>query len=205
MTPIPARFLTHVGTVAYLRCYVTGEDCACPVKGYHDAMVELGRSRVVHDEYLGGMDASHPIESYPTTCACGYVFGDGTRRHILRRRLLVTAQGEEVTWEDVQPGDLFFLNTDCDKDHYCHGGWSNCDGKHLHCVLPGGHHWDIDGRASNCTMREDTTHRCWVRHGDPEHGIIHVDKNGLTCRAGAGSIVVPEFHGFLHNNMLVSC
>lgn len=220
MNPIHARFLTHVGTVAYLRSYASSDDYKtrpCPTHGYHDAMTELSRSHVTYDDELGGRDESHPIESYPTLCDCGYVFGKDTRRHILRRRLLITAQGEEVPWENLQPGDLFYLNIDRGDEHYCHGRWTNCDGNHLHCVLPGGHHWDIDSRASNCTMKEDTVHRCWVRHGDPSrmlpvgpngimrNGVIHVDKNGLTCRAGAGSIVVPAFHGFLHHGMLKDC
>lgn len=215
MTPIHARLLTHVGTVAYLRAYETAD--ACPTHGYHNALRELARSREMYDQDLGGRDESHPTADYPVACDCGYVFLPGTRRHILRRRLFVTAQGEEVTWEALQAGDLFYLNMDRGEDHYCHGGWTNCDGNHLHCVLPGGHHWDIDGRASNCTMKEDTTHRCWVRHGNPaamlpvgpegvrRNGVIHVDKNGATCHAGAGSIMVPEFHGFLHHGMLVSC
>lgn len=217
MTPIHARFLAHVGTVAYLRRYVTSEGCACPVKGYHDAKVEIARSRVIDDDALGGADSSHPMESYPTTCACGYVFPASSHRHILRRRLFLTGRHEEVAWDDLQPGDLFFVNMDRGDEHDCHSGWSNCDGNHLHCVLPGDHHWDIDSRASNCTMKDDKLHRCWVRHGEPQrmlpvgpngalrNGVIHVDKNGLTCRAGAGSIIVPGFHGFLHHGMLKDC
>lgn len=63
----------------------------------------------------------------------------------------------------------------------------------------------IDGRASNCTMPDDNVHKCWVRHGRPEDGTLHVDKNGNTCAAGAGSIATPNFHGFLHNGDLSAC
>jgi hypothetical protein len=70
-------------------------------------------------------------------------------------------------------------------------------------VLPNGHIWDVDGRASNCDMKEDRTHRCWVRHGDPPN--VHVDKNGHTCHAGAGSILSGNYHGFLHNGELTNC
>ena len=103
--------------------------------------------------------------------------------------------------ERMEPGDLFFISH--------HGGpatcrfWSNCDDRHLHVVLPNGHLWDIDGRASNCAVREDLAHRCWVRHGDPRTGDIHVDKEGVTCAAGAGSIVSSGYHGFLHHGELV--
>jgi hypothetical protein len=71
----------------------------------------------------------------------------------------------------------------------------------LMCMTPSNREWNIDGRASNCTMPNERTHRCWVRHGTPPN--IHVDKNGNTCQAGAGSIVSGNWHGFLHNGQLV--
>ena len=78
--------------------------------------------------------------------------------------------------------------------------WDNCEGKHLNVILPNGHTWDVDGRASNCTMKDDRTHRCWIRSGEPPK--IHVSKDGHTCKAGAGSIGVPGYHGFLRNGTL---
>ena len=68
------------------------------------------------------------------------------------------------------------------------------------CKLPNGREWDIDSRCSNCTLPDDRIHRCWVRHGEPPN--IHVDKNGHTCSAGAGSILAGDYHGFLHNGEL---
>src|SRR5262245_7846725 len=32
-------------------------------------------------------------------------------------------------------------------------------------------------RSSNCRMKDDDTHHCWVRHGRPEDGTL-LDKNG---------------------------
>jgi hypothetical protein len=29
--------------------------------------------------------------------------------------------------------------------------------------------------------------------------MVHVDKAGATCTAGAGSIIAGDWHGFLHN------
>jgi hypothetical protein len=80
------------------------------------------------------------------------------------------------------------------------------------CVVPYGKpgsskqstHWHIEGFASNCTRPDDDKHLCWVRHGTIGE-IVHVDKNGNTCAAGAGSISVPGFHGFLHNGILRDC
>lgn len=77
------------------------------------------------------------------------------------------------------------------------------DGRQLWVVLPNGHVWCIDGRASNCTMPDDDEHRCWVRHGSPEDGTLTVDKAGHTCKAGAGSILAGNYHGFLEDGALV--
>ena len=78
--------------------------------------------------------------------------------------------------------------------------WSNETEPHLIVETPGGI-WDIDDRCSNCTLPNDTLHRCWVRHGEPPN--ITVDKKGLTCAAGAGSIAQKTWHGFLRNGYLV--
>lgn len=75
------------------------------------------------------------------------------------------------------------------------------DGLAVFCRLPGGTDWLIDGRASNCTMPEDKEHRCWVRHGTVGEKLT-IDKNGHTCAAGAGSILVEGYHGFLRDGEL---
>lgn len=95
----------------------------------------------------------------------------------------------------LEPGWLYWVDQHPGRD--CFAGWTNCEGQHLHAVLPTGQHWDIDSRASNCGSPTDTEHRCWIRHGEPP--AVHVDKNGRTCNAGAGSIAVKGWHGFLHN------
>jgi hypothetical protein len=74
-------------------------------------------------------------------------------------------------------------------------------GPQLEVILPDLTPWNIDGRATNCGQPEDFEHRCWVRHGEPP--AITVDKNGLTCAAGAGSIQTGTWHGFLTNGELV--
>lgn len=101
----------------------------------------------------------------------------------------------------LHPGDLHWV----DQHHseggrgWCPGRWSNCDGLHLHARCPNNNDWDIDSRASNCTLPDDLEHRCWIRHGEPP--LIQVDKNGLTCNAGAGSIQAGDYHGFLHEGV----
>lgn len=73
------------------------------------------------------------------------------------------------------------------------------DGPHL-CVMTPGGRWNIDSRASNCGLPYDLEHRCWVRHGEPPN--VTVDKNGLTCTAGGGSIQAGPYHGFLRDGSL---
>lgn len=98
------------------------------------------------------------------------------------------------------------------------------DGRSLVVVLPNGNHWYVDSIAGNCTVPckcgklydahnrgqtdckfqpiDEGKHRCWVRHGVPRAGTVHVDKAGLTCNAGAGSIQSSDWHGFLTNGKL---
>jgi hypothetical protein len=75
-------------------------------------------------------------------------------------------------------------------------------GPQLTVVCPNGGTWDIDSRASNCTMPYDYAHRCWIRHGEPP--ALTVDKAGVTCQAGAGSIQCGDYHGFLQNGVLTA-
>lgn len=110
-----------------------------------------------------------------------------------------TDTGEERAlreWQSV-PGGMYFAPWMSDyKD------WVGTDGRSLIVITPGGA-WNVDSRASNCTLPSDTEHKCWVRHGEaPE---ITVDKNGKTCGAGAGSIAQKNYHGFLRNGYLEQC
>lgn len=104
--------------------------------------------------------------------------------------------GEELPSPDLPVGALWAVAGGSYK--------SKSDGLCVVCRLPGGHNWYIDGRASNCTLPEDRKHRCWVRHGTVGEPVT-VDKDGRTCRAGAGSIRVDDiqFHAYLRNGELV--
>jgi hypothetical protein len=99
-----------------------------------------------------------------------------------------------------EPGDMFWIPC-WPKVHYgdCFE-WDNCEGRHLHVILPNGVEWDVDGRARNCTLPKDRTHRCWVRDGDPPN--VTAGKTGHTCSAGAGSIAAGSYHGFLRGGKL---
>lgn len=119
------------------------------------------------------------------------------------------ATGEEKTAHELPVGALYAV----DRSH-CKGpnGWPPVgpDGLAIACVClghggPGStHHWYIDSRASNCTKPEDVQHRCWVRHGTVGDRLT-VDKNGLTCAAGAGSFFMGpnnEWHGFIRDGKM---
>lgn len=113
---------------------------------------------------------------------------------IARAIYLNSETGESVPSDQLPIGALWILRDEL----YPKGG----DGLAVACRLPGGVDWHIDGRASNCPMPDDKEHRCWVRHGTFGEPLT-VDKNGRSCAAGAGSIAVHGYHGFLRNGELV--
>lgn len=111
--------------------------------------------------------------------------------------------GEELPSRDLPVGAMWYEHGDCDEYYrhkYPKGG--QCDGKFLVVNTPGGE-WHVDARATNCTLPDEHAHYCWVCHGVPP--MITVDKNGNTCSAGAGSIAIGEYHGFLRNGELTDC
>lgn len=107
--------------------------------------------------------------------------------------------GKLIPTEESGPGAMWHAEYLEDYPEY-----RGPDGICLWVRLPNMHIWMVDSRASNCDMREDKVHKCWVRHGDPRQANLTVDKNGVTCHAGAGSILAGDYHGFLRNGMLVT-
>jgi len=125
--------------------------------------------------------------------------------------LIEPVEGKERTWRRTDTGEEMILQ------HVSHApvgaiwraswleympAFTGADGKSYYCKTPGGE-WLIDGRASNCGLPQDSEHKCWCRHGEAPN--FTVDKNGKTCQAGAGSIMIKNFHGFLRNGYLEGC
>lgn len=109
-----------------------------------------------------------------------------------------TDTGEEMLLHRFPAGAMWFAPwySDLGSD------FNAPDGTSLIVKTPGGD-WMVDSRASNCTMKDDKIHKCWVRHGQAPD--ITVDKNGVTCSAGAGSVIRGNYHGFLRGGFLVDC
>lgn len=188
----------------------TGWTCA---DGYHSALTFTGEAPALFVERDGRRsldvqpETAHDDPAWPLSCGCGYAF---------------TAEDH---WQDWQ--ELLYRRTDTGehvslRDHVSAGGpasappgamwdawwmpdsWRGPDGIALMVRCPNGSDWHVDGRASNCTLPDDDAHKCWVRHGDPRTEPVTVDKDGVTCAAGAGSIVAGDYHGFLQNGVLTA-
>lgn len=191
-----------------LRVYErTDEDCPVSRNGYHEAMKPLpdgtledhpDHKRAIRRVGTFASDAEliRQYGPYPTHCTCGYQFTSKAERHFHYRALYKREDGSLVALEDVEPGAMW-------NAWYYPSAWSGPDGRSIMVKLPDGSEWCIDSRASNCTMKEDDVHKCWIRHGEPPN--LTVDKNGYTCAAGAGSIATTGYHGFLRNGYLESC
>lgn len=204
-----ARFAKEIGTRAWLRIY-WGEDCpnngGTRRKGYHNAQVHLGDTTALHDwKFMGEPPDYAGDPRWPVKCDhCSATVPAGATKQVFRKTIYDTPSG------GLEPGCLFWATWF--TTHNANGNpisetcvfhETGCNGHHLHAILPNGHEWDIDGRASNCTLPNDRVHRCWVRHGEPPD--VTVDKAGRTCSAGGGSIMAGDYHGFLRNGEFISC
>lgn len=202
-------FCEETSRVAYaLRVYESGP---CPQRSgehsYHEARSEkLGEFERPPGEYESERSPEDFADDgrWPSACACGHVFGSAAQRQVFTDRILRRPDtGDEFEGRRaIPPGGVWNAWWMADRPG---AEWTGADGRSLVCRLPDGRDWMIDSRASNCTRPDDSVHKCWVRHGRPEDGTLHVDKNGETCAAGAGSIQTPAWHGFLHNGELRGC
>lgn len=182
--------------------------------GYHSALVFTGEDDAVFTEsdthrVLAVPPAiRHDDPRWPTQCACGYAFTEDDHWQ----------EWQELIYQRADTGDRYTLRARQASDvgglpsappgamwdaWWMPASFAGPDGIHLMVRLPNGRDWHVDSQASNCT-RPGEPHQCWVRHGDPRHDRITVDKNGPTCTAGAGSIQAADYHGFLHDGALTA-
>lgn len=191
----------------YLRRYHDSSDQKCIGRySYHNGEIVLDVIDSKEETNDQEVIALHKSE-FPYECECGYKFVEQDHWQIFSDRLYKqTDNGIITSLRLASPGALWFAPWLDDVyvpqlEHV------------LCCKVPGGHDWVIDSEASNCTMPlksidekgtkrlpYQTDHHCWIIHGTPPN--ITVDKNGVTCGAGAGSIAFADFHGFLTNGEL---
>jgi hypothetical protein len=139
----------------------------------------------------------HADPRWPTACDCGYQFTGEDEWQFSPQSLYRVGDTDVLTTlGDAPVGSMWYADWFESIERF-----RGPDGKVLVVKCPGNHDWIIDSQANNCTLPNDTVHKCWVRHGVPPN--VTVDKNGHTCAAGAGSIQVPNWHGFLINGYLV--
>ena len=166
--------------------------------GYHDGTHYLQDAAVAEDAEgywsVPEVGIPHDDPRWPTHCACGYAFLPSDSWQEFTDRLYADAAGKQYRHRELPVGAMYYADW-LPKNMF----WDNKTDDYLTVVTPGGE-WNIDQRANNCTLPNDRLHRCWVRHGTPPD--IHVDKVGLTCAAGAGSIICGSYHGFLQHGSL---
>lgn len=223
------------GTVRrWLRRYrsVDPDDKLCPVNRYHNGMGLIGDGpSEPHNGMaatLGDVSTYKDDPRWPVKCDhCDYHFTPEDQWQVFGKCLYRRVDtGEVMSIKEAPAGALWraTYQEDC-------ASLVGADGQCWMCKLPGGHEWMIDSRANNCDSpckhcgrpfhvhaqenweqqkvncpnhyEDSRPHKCWVREGVAPN--FTVGKNGITCGAGAGSILVPEWHGFLRNGRLEQC
>jgi len=203
----------------------------CPHGGCHDTSVVIGEETVLAVDQAvtlseisttPAVDVIEPHDSrWPVLCShCDYIFSSRDARQRKEERIYRRSDtGELITLKEAPLGAMWYA----DAANEWYKRWKGSDGKSLIVRTPGGD-WAIDTRAANCDSKcvcgvpyvqhnnvpckhyvDARPHNCWIRHGIPP--LIHVDKNGKTCGAGAGSWIgyKDKWHGFLHDGVLISC
>lgn len=188
----------------------------CPLPhGYHDA-VDFLKDRSARDELDSDSDYDRPSDEsplWPELCACGYKFQPDDKRQVFNQHLYSGApDGKFYTLRDAPIGAMW--DAEWYRSRGGGGMFTGPDGLCLVVKTPGGD-WMVDAEATNCTMTQyeqvdkntrrwkGRTHYCWPRKGDPRTGMVDVRKeHGRTCGAGAGSIQLGKYHGFLSNGFL---
>ncbi len=216
MTPIKVFWIEPTDRERqWLRRFQFSTKRICAKASYGcDAMFEIGEADILYspEGYIEARKVpSRSDPRWPKACAaCGTPFTEDDEYQLHGKQIYVRPDtGDRYTLREAPPGacwDAWWVHHRSRGEQAqvpgC-GSWIGPDGRSLVVKCPDGHEWSIDARASNCTMPDDNTHHCWVRHGKPEDGTLHVDKNGKTCAAGAGSIMTGKWHGFLRNGYLV--
>ena len=155
---------------------------------------------ITKEQYdTNGFDDLAKIFGIPTICTrCNQEYkNEELKFYNSRRNVWNTSDGN-----NDHPGDMFYapwMHSVVDGKIKCMY-WDNCNDirGHLLVVLPNGHVFDTDMRASNCNKLEDRMHRCWEKKGEPPLVTI----GGPSSDNGVGSIGMAAWHGYLTNGDL---
>jgi len=201
---VPCFWIEPTGQyVQFLRVFSTEHDCPAAAGAYCDARVFVGIVPEGGDHVTRMHDvAEYRDPRWPKACdRCGRAFHvKRSQRQLFHQREMRVVRAMPGAARAHQGEGAAIAGAMWDASWYGQN-YQGPDGLHLMVMLPNGNEWLIDGRANNCTMRDDHEHRCWVRHGEPPN--VTVDKRGKTCAAGAGSIQSGSYHGFLRAGALV--
>ena len=199
--PITCFFLEPTALFQrYLRRYTPS---GFAVEHYHDVVVNVEQIELTEEQregYETMPDCRDP--RWPQRCDCGYIFPAQDKWQAGLHRLYRRSDNQQLipVHGKMPPGAMYYATW---RKDYGQLGRPGPDGEFLHVILPDGRSWCPDDHAVNCTKPDDYKHKCWVRHGQPP--LVTVDKVGLTCAAGAGSIVCRGWHGFLRAGQLLAC
>jgi len=172
-----------------LRRYASSADrnelCPEPM-GYHNAVRQFDEVEApAEDADLDGNSTVQFCEKthirWPVACACGYLFKDSDERQWNQHRLYRRPGAELFTLREAPIGAMWYADW--------MEGWTGPDGHSLVVQTPGGE-WNIDGPSTGEGGRRGPA---WKREGVPPN---------VTARP---SILMPSYHGFLTNGVLIEC
>lgn len=182
----------------WLRRYKTVDGSPCPLTGgYHNAQVPIEDSLDAENKSDEPAIREMYADQWPKQCDCGYQFAEEDTKQIFSRNQYEDDKGNVMTLDSAPAGAMWDATW-----FHGHKSYTGPDGMSLVVKTPGGE-WMVDGRASNCTKPDDDEHKCWVRKGVPPN--ITVSKDGNTCAAGAGSILIHGYHAMLQEGELREC
>jgi hypothetical protein len=205
-------FLESIGRSRLTLRRYSRDEAKCPVTGwsYHNAEAPLFdvAERYEFDPYFNACvyrhDGPHSREEvpaefqekWPQQCACGHSFTDADPYQVFSDHLYRRIDTEEILTDRNAPVGAMWWAPWADQ-------YFRPQLEHVLAVMTPGGVWMPDHRATNCTMPDDSEHKCWILRGTPPD--CTVDKDGNTCAAGAGSILIGGYHGFLRNGQLEGC
>jgi hypothetical protein len=193
---------------------ITTEDGDC-VGGfkYHRTEKIIARFQLESDNTYpkGWIDIDERLTKVPTYCSrCdNHEFSEEARNKISGSKGRVWERedtGERAdNVNDFGPGAMWYATWYINEEDklYWHPGFGHYSNPPLYVRTPGGD-WNIDGRATNCTLPDDNNHRCWPHSGEAPNVTVDLSL-GPTCHCGGGSIITGDYHGFLRNGYLVKC